>query len=222
MKKYSIKSNSYIILGVLAWASVNAFAATGEDIYQSRCSTCHDSGAGQAPRISVRDEWQPRWQRGREAMHTAAIKGVPNTAMGAKGGASELSDADVKAAVDYILACTGYQDSLATQRMAPVAIAAPASQGSGTTVDDDSILKRVAEALRSGVGSPSAQIEIVGAERIVRGINIKIAVNAGVVTLMGAMAKPDLIAKAEQIARAVDGVRRVDNKLVGAGLLDWD
>jgi cytochrome c5 len=207
---------------MLAWAPVNAFAAAGEAIYQSRCSTCHDSGAGQAPRISVRDEWQPRWQRGREAMHAAAIKGVPNTAMGAKGGAGELSDADVKAAVDYILARTGYQDSLTVRGAAPAAAVSTAPQSSGTTVDDDSILKRVAEALRSGVGSPDAQIESVGTERIVRGVNIKIAVNAGVVTLMGAMAKPDLIAKAEQIARGVNGVRRVENKLVAAGLFDWD
>lgn len=43
-------------------------------------------------------------------MYEAALKGKPNTAMMAKGGYSELSDAEVKAVVDYMLLKVRYAD----------------------------------------------------------------------------------------------------------------
>src|SRR5262245_30411314 len=133
MIKISIKTINYVLIA----ATLNAHAASGEDVYKSACSTCHDSGVGQAPRVTHRDEWAPRWQRGRGAMHEAAIKGVPNTAMAAKGGFSKLSDEEVKAAVDYILARTGFREDLVVKNAAPAAtMAAAAPQAVGSTVDD--------------------------------------------------------------------------------------
>ena len=98
-----------VAVGVVCLAGV-AQGADGPAVYKATCGACHDSGAGLAPRITHPEEWQPRWQRGRAAMHEAAIKGVPNSAMAAKGGYAHLSDDDVKAAVDYMLARAGYQD----------------------------------------------------------------------------------------------------------------
>src|SRR5690349_20535211 len=114
MKKILIKTITYILLLIAS----STYAASGDEVYKSACSTCHDSGAGQAPRVTHRDEWVSRWQRGRDAMYEAGIKGVPNTAMAAKGGFSKLSDAEVKAAVDYILARTGFQESLVVRSAA--------------------------------------------------------------------------------------------------------
>jgi len=206
----------------------NVHAATGEEVYKATCSICHDDGSGRAPRLTSRDEWQPRWQRGRAAMHDAALKGVPNSAMVAKGGFSKLSDADVKAAVDFILARTGYQESLVVKSVAPAVPAVPAAgpvaqpRAGGPPVDDRTLQTQVAEAIRRDLAPAGAQIENVEGKLLVRGVNIRVSVRDGAVTLEGMLEKPDIISRAEKITGSVSGVRRVDNKLVAAGLFDWD
>lgn len=228
----SIKTNSYIDSGLFLIALLvlcvarSADAADGAAVYKATCATCHDSGAGLAPRITHRDEWASRSQRGRAAMHEAAIKGVPNSAMAAKGGYAQLSDNDVKAAVDYILARTGYQDNPAA-KPAPVtgSVAAVTSvttpQTSNAPVVDSVLLRQIAEALRQEF-SPSAIIENVDGKLLVRGVNIRVGVSNSVVTLEGTPEKPDVVGKAEQIAKSFRSVERVDNRLVAAGMLDFD
>jgi len=204
---------------------LNVHAATGEEVYKAACSTCHDSGVGQAPRVTHRDEWESRWQRGRTAMHDAAVKGVPNSAMVAKGGFSKLSDAEVKAAVDFILARTGYQESLVVKSVAPAVPAAGSiaqPRASGPAVDDQTLQTQVAEAIRRNLAPDGAQIENVEGKLLVRGVNIRVSARDGAVTLEGMLEKPDIISRAEKITGSVNGVRRVDNKLVAAGLFDWD
>lgn len=198
-------------------------AADGAAVYKATCSSCHDSGAGQAPRITHRDEWTPRWQRGRAAMHEAAIKGVPNSAMAAKGGYAQLSDNDVKAAVDYILARTGYQDHLAAP---PGSVAAPVAavikpQVSNAPVADPVLLRQIAEALRREL-APGAPIENVDGKLLVRGVNIRVGVRDSIVTLEGTPEKPEVVGRAEQIAKSFRSVERVENRLVAAGMLDFD
>ena len=207
---------------MLGWAA-NAHAAAGEAVYKAACNVCHDSGAGNAPRVTHRADWEPRWQRGRAAMHQGGIKGVPNSAMGPKGGFANLSDDDVKAAVDYILARTGYQDSLVI-KTAPAAVTlAPAAkpQTSNAPVADTMLLRQIAEALRQAF-APGAQIESVDGKLLVRGVNIRVSVRDAVVMLEGTPEKPDVIARAERIAKSFRSVQRVDNRLVAAGLLDFD
>ena len=210
------------MLGVMTPA-VNVHAASGEAVYKATCNVCHDSGAGNAPRITQRDEWAPRWQRGRTAMHEAAIKGVPNSAMGAKGGFANLSDDDVKAAVDYILARTGYQESLVRKPVIATvpAVATMLPQVSNAPVDDKVLLQQLADALRKEL-APGAQIENVDGKLLVRGVNIRVSVRDAVVTLEGAPEKPDVIARAERIAKSFRSVQRVNNRMVAAGLLDFD
>lgn len=211
---------------ILALGTVNVHAASGEAIYKATCNICHDSGAGNAPRVTHRDDWAPRWQRGRAAMHEGGIKGVPNSAMAAKGGFTHLSDDDVKAAVDYILERTGYQDSLvikaapAAGTAAPVTVAAK-PQTSNAPVADPVLLRQIAEALRQAF-SPGAQIESVDGKLLVRGVNIRVSVRDSVVMLEGTPEKPDVIARAEQIAKSFRSVQRVDNRMVSAGMLDFD
>ena len=73
----------------------------GPTIYNSVCSACHNSGAAGAPKIDDKAAWAPRVATGKEALYKSAIGG--KGAMPAKGGAGDLSDAEVKATVDYIL-----------------------------------------------------------------------------------------------------------------------
>jgi len=88
-------------------------AASGEEIYKTRCSLCHDSGSGQGLRISDREEWSTRLARGRDALVRSAIRGVPNSAMTPRSGHAGLADAEVAAAVNYLLDQSGAKPSAA-------------------------------------------------------------------------------------------------------------
>jgi len=85
-----------------AAVSVPAYTAAGEKTYNQACVACHASGAAGAPKLGDKAAWAPRLKTGMEALYAAALKG--KGAMPAKGGQAALSDADVKAAVDYMAA----------------------------------------------------------------------------------------------------------------------
>jgi cytochrome c5 len=74
--------------------------ATGASIYQQSCFACHDTGAAGAPKRGDKAAWAPRLAQGSQVLYTAALKGI--NAMPPRGG-SGASDADIKAAVDYIV-----------------------------------------------------------------------------------------------------------------------
>lgn len=78
-------------------------AIDGEGVYNQACMACHTTGAGGAPMIGNVDQWSERIAKGRDALHQSGIKGVAGTAMMAKGGRADLSDAQVMAAVDYMI-----------------------------------------------------------------------------------------------------------------------
>lgn len=216
-------------LATAAWLALaladSVAAASGEVIYRAKCSACHDSGEGHAPRIGVAADWATRFAQGRAAMRAAAIKGVPNTAMAAKGGFAELTDAEVIAAVDHMLARTGYTEpspAAAARRSAAATGAKPLPMRANREGGDQGISKEVAEALRESLAPPGAMIERVESELLVRGIGIRVGTRDGVVTLMGVVERGEMVQRAEALARSVEGVRGVTNRLVTGGMLDFD
>lgn len=215
-------------LALLLLAATVALGATGEETYRARCSLCHDSGATAAPRISDPQAWTARVANGRESVYQIALRGKPNTAMLPKGGFPELSDADVRAAVDYMLLAAGFRDVPLTaspaaraDKPAP-AIPAPASRAG--PVDDRTIVADVAEALRRApdVAPANARLEVLEGVTIVQGAGIRVEARDGVVTLRGMVDRASAIPRAEGIARSVGGVRSVDNKLIESGLFEHD
>jgi cytochrome c5 len=96
------------MLGTLGMVSLVAagsiFAATGEETYKSACSTCHDAGVANAPKLGDKAAWAPRIKQGKDALYKSALQGKPGTAMVAKGGFANLSDAEVKSVVDLMMA----------------------------------------------------------------------------------------------------------------------
>jgi cytochrome c5 len=76
--------------------------AHGQQIYRQACAFCHDKGVAGAPKIGDATSWGPRLAQGMDALYTASLRG--KGAMPAKGGNPALSDGDVKAAVDYMVA----------------------------------------------------------------------------------------------------------------------
>ena len=74
----------------------------GEGTYKSACSACHATGIAGAPKLGDKASWVARVAKGKSTLYEHAIKGF--NAMPAKGGNTTLADADVKAAVDFLLA----------------------------------------------------------------------------------------------------------------------
>lgn len=78
----------------------------GQQVYQSACVACHGAGIAGAPKVGNASQWAKRIAKGLDTLYAGAINGVQGSAgvMPAKGGNLTLSDAEVKAAVDYIVA----------------------------------------------------------------------------------------------------------------------
>ncbi len=81
---------------------VAASADAGKKIFDQVCSVCHKDGVAGAPKTGDKAAWEARVGQGKELLYEHAIKG--KGVMPAKGGRMDVLDADVKAAVDYMLA----------------------------------------------------------------------------------------------------------------------
>jgi cytochrome c5 len=83
-------------------AAVAAEGEKGRMVYTANCAVCHAAGVAGAPKLGDKVAWAPRLKEGAAMLHRMAIKGI--RAMPPKGGNATLSDAEVKAAVDYMIA----------------------------------------------------------------------------------------------------------------------
>jgi cytochrome c5 len=77
----------------------------GQQVYQASCVACHDAGIAGAPKLGDKGQWAKRIAKGPDALYASAVNGVQGSAgvMPAKGGNPALSDAEVRAAVDYMV-----------------------------------------------------------------------------------------------------------------------
>ena len=89
-------------IGLLAAAGASAAGApNGEEIYKQVCSACHASGLAGSPKLGDKAAWAPRIKAGMDGMYTSALKG--KGAMPPKGGNMTTPDANIKAAVDFMV-----------------------------------------------------------------------------------------------------------------------
>jgi cytochrome c5 len=77
-------------------------AKDGATVFNTVCGACHNTGAAGAPKAGDKAAWAPRLALGTETLYKSALNG--KGAMPPKGGAASLSDAEIKAAVDYLIA----------------------------------------------------------------------------------------------------------------------
>ncbi|SDM45186.1 Cytochrome c5 [Oryzisolibacter propanilivorax] len=82
-----------------------ANADAGKGVYNKTCALCHAAGVAGAPKPGDKDDWGPRIAQGKDTLYKHAIEGFTGTkgVMPARGGASSLSDDEVKSAVDYMV-----------------------------------------------------------------------------------------------------------------------
>ncbi|MCA8021249.1 c-type cytochrome [Burkholderia metallica] len=83
-----------------AAAAAPAGADAGKALYTSTCQACHAAGVLGAPKFGSKEDWAPRLKDSMDTVYNYALHG--KGAMPPKGG-SNASDADVKAAVDYMV-----------------------------------------------------------------------------------------------------------------------
>lgn len=96
--KYQIVGST--LAAALMLMGGQAVAANGKAVYEASCAACHSTGAAGAPKTGDKAAWAARL-KDPAALQTAALKG--KGMMPPKGGNASLSDADVIAAVDYMV-----------------------------------------------------------------------------------------------------------------------
>jgi cytochrome c oxidase subunit 2 len=85
----------------VAHAPAQAGAADGKSVYDTTCQMCHATGIAGAPKLGDKAAWGPRIAQGEATLRDHAIHGIRT--MPAKGANPALSDAQVDAAVTYMV-----------------------------------------------------------------------------------------------------------------------
>ncbi|MDX2425855.1 MAG: c-type cytochrome [Cycloclasticus sp.] len=75
---------------------------SAEQVYNTACLACHSTGVAGAPKTGDIAAWTPRIAQGEDVLFEHATKGFKG--MPPRGGSSQLSDDEVKAAIDFMLA----------------------------------------------------------------------------------------------------------------------
>jgi cytochrome c5 len=90
-----------------AMASAAADSGAGKTLYGSTCIACHGAGIAGAPKMGDKAAWAPRIAQGPAMLYEHALKGYQGkTGMMPPKGGSSAADADVKSAVDYMIAAS--------------------------------------------------------------------------------------------------------------------
>ncbi len=86
------------IAGIALLTVAPAAWADGQAVYNANCAACHNN---MKPKLGDKAVWGPLVAQGTDALTASVIKG--KGAMPARGGKPGLSDADIKAATEYMV-----------------------------------------------------------------------------------------------------------------------
>lgn len=106
-----ITTNLFMVLLSAMTATTESFASPAEQ-YERFCTICHLPGAHGAPKVGDREAWTQRLRSGMNPVYRNTMEGIPNSAMLAKGGQDALSEAELRAIVDYMIAATALPASV--------------------------------------------------------------------------------------------------------------
>jgi cytochrome c5 len=91
-----------LAVAVAMGAASVALAADGKAVYDKACVTCHATGVANAPKFGDKAAWGARAGAGKAAL-VASVK-TGKGAMPPKAGQAALTDDEIAAAVDFMLA----------------------------------------------------------------------------------------------------------------------
>lgn len=97
--------NRILILASSLAMSPALIAATGAEVYGSGCIACHATGVLGAPKVGDTAAWTARKGKGLAVLVENASKGI--NAMPPKGGNPALSETEMHAAIEFMLAQSG-------------------------------------------------------------------------------------------------------------------
>jgi cytochrome c5 len=109
------------VAAVALGAAVSQGPQTGEAVFKSVCSACHETGAAGAPKAGDAGLWAPRIAQGYDTLVKHAIDGYKG--MPARGGNPSLQPVEVARAVAYLanLAGAKFKEPEAPAPAAPAA-----------------------------------------------------------------------------------------------------
>ena len=93
------KSNQ--MAGSSSSESVAVALDPGESLYNTVCQACHTAGIAGAPKTGDKTAWSERVKLGNDTLSKSVING--KNMMPARGGATNASNDDIRAAVDFML-----------------------------------------------------------------------------------------------------------------------
>lgn len=77
----------------------------GKNVYTKTCTACHGPGIAGAPKTGDKVAWGPRIAQGMDTLYKHGIEGFTGAkgVMPPRGANANLSDDEVKAAVDFMV-----------------------------------------------------------------------------------------------------------------------
>ncbi|WP_083928932.1 c-type cytochrome [Geopsychrobacter electrodiphilus] len=73
----------------------------GQEVYDGVCHSCHSTGVAGAPKLGDKAAWSGRIAKGVDALVQSALNGKGS--MPPKGGERTLNEAEIRAAVNYMV-----------------------------------------------------------------------------------------------------------------------
>ncbi len=109
MRNRTMRMTGVLVLAMgAAAASATAWgqdADAGKATFNKVCALCHAVGAAGAPLPGDKADWGPRIAQGKDTLYKHALAGFTGKkgTMPPRGGSPALTDAQIKAAVDYMV-----------------------------------------------------------------------------------------------------------------------
>jgi cytochrome c5 len=101
MAPAAAKAPAMVAAAATSAAPAPATSDVGEKLYKQACAACHVAGVAGAPKFADKAAWAPRIATGMDALVASVVAG--KGIMPAKGGAAGASDADLRAATQYMV-----------------------------------------------------------------------------------------------------------------------
>lgn len=114
------------LVATLLLLSGAAHGQTGKALYDQVCAGCHAAGIIGAPKPGDAEAWKPRIAKGKDSLVRNAMQGT-SRGMPPKGGRADLTEAQIRSAIEYMIAGLGAPaPAKAEAKAAPPPAAAPA------------------------------------------------------------------------------------------------
>lgn len=105
MRHLPIRAQLVLALSAALVAPALAQTRTGQEVYQSICIACHETGVAHAPKVGDASGWKPLIEEGQHILSAHGFVGV--RAMPARGGDNKLSLEDFSRAVAWMARQSG-------------------------------------------------------------------------------------------------------------------